>query len=210
MPKLDGLKLITAPTEEPVTLVEAKAWIRVDGATEDALIGALITAARQYVERQAQIAILPQTWRAQFDCWPDAAPDGRGGFLPPVLQLPRPPLVSVTTLKYFPADGSDQVTMDAAEYQVDDVSYPGRVAPAPDESWPALASGRLGAVQIDYVAGYANPAAVPMCIRQAILLIVAHWYEHRESVLTGTISKEVEQSAANLIAQEWPGVMWGD
>lgn len=210
MPKLDGLKLITAPTQEPVTVAEAKAWIRVDASTEDAVVGNLITAARQYVERQAQIAIMPQTWRAQFDAWPEAEPDGRGAFLPPSLLLPRPPLVSVASLKYYPADGSAQVTMDAEEFQVDDVSYPGRVAPLPDESWPTLASGRLGAVQIDYQAGYADAAAVPMCIKQAILLIVAHWYEHRESVLTGTISKEIEQSASNLIAQEWPGVMWGD
>ncbi|MGC7561341.1 head-tail connector protein [Pasteurella sp. PK-2025] len=36
-------------------------------------------------------------------------------------------------------------------------------------------------------------------IQQAILLIVAHWYEHRESVVVGVTSKEIEDGVWRLI-----------
>ncbi|HDR1907263.1 TPA: phage gp6-like head-tail connector protein [Pasteurella multocida] len=36
-------------------------------------------------------------------------------------------------------------------------------------------------------------------IRQAILMTIAHWYEHREAVFTGTITKEIELGTWRLI-----------
>ena len=48
--KYRSLTTLTEPVNEPVTLVEAKAYLRVDTTDEDTLIATLITAARQWVE----------------------------------------------------------------------------------------------------------------------------------------------------------------
>ena len=55
--------LVTAPTEEPVSLAEAKLHLRVDYTNDDVLIGALITAARQHAENDTRRALVTQTWR---------------------------------------------------------------------------------------------------------------------------------------------------
>ncbi|MCP5088318.1 MAG: hypothetical protein GY952_16120, partial [Rhodobacteraceae bacterium] len=62
--------LLSKPAVEPVTLSEAKTHLRVDGADEDALIGELILAARQYQEQVTGVFPITQTWRQYEDCWP--------------------------------------------------------------------------------------------------------------------------------------------
>ena len=61
--------LIAGPGEEPVTLAEAKAWCRIDGADDDALLAALIAAARLQVESLTGRALMTQSLAA----------DARGG-----------------------------------------------------------------------------------------------------------------------------------
>jgi hypothetical protein len=80
--------LIAGPGEEPVSLAEAKAFCRIDGADEDALTGALIAAARLHVESITGRALVEQTWRLTVDC-----PVGRVIVLPvvPVMALVEAP-----------------------------------------------------------------------------------------------------------------------
>ena len=56
--------ILTAPTVEPVSLAEAKLHCRVDTTDEDALISALIVAAREYVEQVTGRALITRTYRA--------------------------------------------------------------------------------------------------------------------------------------------------
>lgn len=51
------LRVTTAATAEPVTLAEAKQHLYVTHNSDDALIGAFITAARETVERQTAYAL---------------------------------------------------------------------------------------------------------------------------------------------------------
>src|SRR5690242_18760477 len=60
--------LIAGPGEEPVSLAEAKAFARIDGSDEDALVGALIAAARLHVESLTGRALITQTWRLVLPC----------------------------------------------------------------------------------------------------------------------------------------------
>src|SRR5690348_5785828 len=60
--------LIAGPGEEPVSLAEAKAFARVDGSDEDALVSALIAAARLHVESLTGRALVTQTWRLVLKC----------------------------------------------------------------------------------------------------------------------------------------------
>lgn len=184
---------VTAPAEEPLTLAEAKAHLRVDASNEDDLIAALIVAARELAETRQRRALVTQTWDLTLDRWPygggyyDRAIRQMGpgsplwlpntGQLP--IELPRPPLQSVTSIAYVDPEGNSQ-TLDPSAYVVS-TGTPGRIAPAYGLTWPSIRN-QIDAVTIRYVAGYGAASAVPKATKQAILLLVGHLYENREAV----------------------------
>lgn len=182
--------LITAPTEEPVTLEEAKLHLRVDLPEDDELIEGLIAAARQWVEHYARRALVTQTWELRGDCWPGAE-----------IYLPWPPLASVTSVKGTDEDGNE-TTVSASNYVVDTGSEPGRVALKSTGNWPAT-DVRPGGFAVRYVAGYGAAAAVPRVFKQSILLLVGHLYENREEVtaVSGVVPAVVPLGAKMLL---WP------
>ncbi len=67
--------LLTGPAIEPLSLVEAKAFLRVATSDDDDVIAALIADARFHVEAQTRRALITQNWRMALDARPD---DGRG------------------------------------------------------------------------------------------------------------------------------------
>jgi len=169
-------ELVAGPALEPVTLDEAKLHLRVDGSGEDALITALITAARQAAEVYTRRAFVTQTWRYTCD-W----------------------LGSAFTLPWQPVQSVDEVTVDGiaipeASYELDAAT--GRLRPlVPYEA------RTLGGVAVEYTAGYGDAAAdVPAPLRQAILLTIGHWYEHREAVITGSTLTELPLTTKALLA----------
>jgi uncharacterized phiE125 gp8 family phage protein len=83
-----SLQLLAPPAAEPVTLAEAKAHLKLDTSDEDALVAALITAARARAEWHTGRAFVTQRWRLRLDAWPQQG----------VIELPLPPLVSVEDL----------------------------------------------------------------------------------------------------------------
>ncbi len=66
--------LLAGPAAEPLLLPEAKAFLRIVHDDDDALIAALIAAARGQIEALTRRALLSQTWRIVLDRWPK---DGR-------------------------------------------------------------------------------------------------------------------------------------
>ena len=185
----DALTLIysfdVAPPE-PVTLQEAKDHLRVDTTDDDALIRALITAAREYAERRQRRTLLTTTKTVKYDSFPD------------VIRPPEPPLASVTSIAYVDEDGDSQ-TLSAALYDVDTDTEPGRITPAYGETWPAT-RGQIDAVTLTYVAGYGDAESVPELTKAGIKLILADLYENRESYVTGTIVSKVPSNADYLLA----------
>ena len=163
-----ALKLITAATALAVSLIEAKAHLRVTASDDDTLITAMITAATETAEQLTGRAIMPQTWELSLDEFPDA------------LELTRIPAASITSLKYYDSDGV-LTTMDGATYTLDIADDYGfaYVVPAYGTEWPT-ARDQINAVVVRYVAGYANAAAVPQAIKSWILLQVGAMYENRE------------------------------
>ena len=162
--------LVTPPALEPVSLAEAKAHLRVGHADEDALIGTLIIAARRHAEAQTGLALISQQWRHLRDDWPD---DG-------VVALPLSPLISVDEAAVF-GDDDVKAVIDPAYYYADSASRPPRLLLRGSRVWAR--PGRIGnGVVILMTAGYGvAAAAVPAQLRQAILQLTAHWYEHRGS-----------------------------
>ena len=193
---MTGLSLITAPAIEPLTLQEAKAHLRVTASDDDSLILALITAVRQSLEGrfgELQRALITQTWDWFLDCFP--ASSARP------LDVPMPPLQSVTSITYTDTDGASQ-TWSAAKYTVDARSLIGRVMPAYNETYPETRDV-MNAVTVRFVAGFGATAAdVPAPIRHAMLLQIAHLYDNRD---THMIGGSVEQLPAvrNLLAPYW-------
>ena len=190
-----ALTLQTAPSEEPLTTAEAKSHLRVDFTDDDTLIDALVVAAREYGEGFTGRAFVTQTW----DYFADRFPADNGA-----IYLPRPTLQSVTTLKYVDTDGTQQ-TLASSKYRVDINSEPGRVTPAYGEEWPSIRPV-TNAVEVRFKAGYGDAGTdVPDQIKQAILFLVGHMYEHREAVITGTIVSKVPMATEYML---WPYRVW--
>ena len=186
-----GLKLVTAATEEPVTLQDVREFLKVEVTDDDTLIISLIKTARRHAETFTRRAFITQTWKLTLDKFP--ASD-----VP--LLIPRAPLQSVSSVKYIDTDGVTQ-TLATSKYIVDIENTPGRISPAFGEVWPDTRS-RIGAVTIEFVAGYGNPSTVPEGLKTAIRLLVAHWYETRMPVVAGKTPSEVPFSIEALLWEE--------
>jgi uncharacterized phiE125 gp8 family phage protein len=77
------------------------------------------------------------------------------------------------------------------------------------ESWPTHKTA-LDAVQVEFTAGYGDTAdTVPATARQVVKLLLSHWYENREGVLTGTISKPLEFAISSLARSLGTGFVAG-
>jgi len=164
------LSLKTAPTVEPFTTEEAKTHLRISTLDEDTYIDRLIKAARVRTESVTSRALLNQTWNYYMDSFPSR------------IQLPRPPLGSVTSVKYVDQDGVEQ-TLSNTLYTVDTSAEPGLVYMNYNGSWPDVRVFDK-AINVEYVAGYgAASTAVPEDLLQAMLLLIGHLYENREAVM---------------------------
>lgn len=180
-----SVTLITGPTREPVSLAEARAHCRVDANDEDGLIAGYLLAARQHVETYTRRALLTQTW--------DQSADDLGS----EIVLLRPPVQSVTSVKYLDSAGVEQ-TLAPSQYRlVKRGTGEFVVVPAYGVTWPAVQAVE-SAVTVRFVAGYL-PEAVPEPLRQAILLLVGHWYEHREAVDARGSAAEVPMAFDPLV-----------
>lgn len=174
------LVYVSGPASEPITLAEAKAHLRVDLTDEDDLISVLITAARQYVEVAAGVCIGSQTWRQSYDCFPEC-------FL-----CLKTPLVSVTSLYYLDSAGSNTL-LDPSDYRVDVDS--GRVTPLYGDTFPT-AREDTGSVRLTYVAG----GTIAPVLRQAMFLLIGHWFENREAIALGTIATNIPLAVQSLVS----------
>ena len=165
-------KLITAPSVEPLDATTLKTWCRIDGSDEDTLLTSLfIPAARQACENATGRALITQTWEVVLDGWPAAS----------AIELPRAPVLAITSVKYIDTDGVEQ-TMDSADYALDSDSEPGWLLPAYDTDWPE-ARDTANAVRVRYTAGYGAAATdVPQALRMWIALHAAGAYQAREAV----------------------------
>lgn len=157
--------LITGPAIEPVSLDDVKAHLRLDGTDEDRLLHAAIISARIHVEVATRRALVRQQWRIYLDDWPP----GR------TVSLPVSPVIAVDQVTFYDVAGVPRV-WDAANYRVDAAGLPARII-ARMRPEPALYDN---GVEIDVTAGYGvSSIDVPAPLRQAVLILVTHWYEHR-------------------------------
>ena len=161
---------LTPPAQEPVSLSEARTFLRLDQTAEDDLLGTLITAARLMVEATSGRLLVNQTWRIVIDHWPDSGE----------IRLPLSPVGSITAARVYDVLGVAQAVAPTA-LQLDTAADPPLVRIVAEV--PEVGRAR-GAIEIDVVAGFgATAAAVPALLRQAVLRLAARWFERRGDVV---------------------------
>lgn len=184
--KYQAITLITAPTSLPITLLEAKEHLRVDHSTEDLLIEQLIKAAADYVGGRNGYtgrALNTQTWDVYFDAFTD------------VMQLPLPPLQSITNIQYRDTDGNYQ-TLSTALYSVRTATEPAAILVKDGEQYPSTQIA-WDAVKIRCVFGYTS---TPDAIKAAVKLVIGDLYQNREAqTLSNGAIYEINNTVKSLL-----------
>ncbi|MDE3061212.1 MAG: head-tail connector protein [Pseudomonadota bacterium] len=152
------LTRVSAPASEPVTLTEAKTYLRVDDTNSDDLITDLIVAARMVAESWLRRSLITQSWQLAYDYG-----------IPDCVWLPMGPVNSITSVVLVNRD-TTTVTLDPSAY------------------WLSAAQNTLMfdsmqiafQIQITYAAGYGSSATdVPKPVKQGILSHIGAMFDSR-------------------------------
>lgn len=162
-----SIKVVTKTTTEPVSLQEAKTYLRVDYDHEDNLISNLITRARDYVESRTGRQLTTSTLETHLDNWPSVpclsvVPRSAHPIIPLTL-----PLTSVSGIQYRDSSDNWQL-LPSGSYITDTTSGRVQVTQVPSTS------PYLDAIKITYSVGSISDKA-----KQLILLVIDDWYNNR-------------------------------
>jgi uncharacterized phiE125 gp8 family phage protein len=194
------IRVVTAPSTEPLSLVEAKLHCNIesDFTDDDALVSALIRTATEQAENYTRRAFVQRTHELLLPAFPACQ----------VIEIPSPPIQSISYVRYLDLDGTPQ-TVSAADYQLDAYREPALLKPAYLTVWPISTRSDFNAVQIGYVCGYAGigspasdldyTAAVPESVKQWLRIRVATLYAQREALVAGTIITKVDRDFVNAL-----------
>jgi len=155
-----AIKILVEPAIEPVTLAEAKSWLRLDSADEDDLLIALIKTARTRSETITNRAMITQTVQETSIRYSATG----------VIDLSFAPVQSIETITKIAADGSETILPTSGYF-------------ADLDNNRIKVHSLVGAVsfRIEYIAGYGLLASdVPSPLKTAILLQIAWLFEHRD------------------------------
>ena len=161
---------ITPPVVAPVTVDDAKVFLRVDGAEEDTLIESLIAAAVDHLDGRSGVlgrCMVTQVWRYQAQCL-NAQFD---------FDMPG---ATAATVRFVDDAGEAQAVTVADDQLVQTVRGSSLIIADGDP----LAEWR-GPVTLEVTFGTAVED-VPPALVQAVRMLVAHWYANREAVVTGS------------------------
>ena len=181
-----GLTVTSAASIDPVTVAELRNYARIDDGIDSTLLTALIKAATNWCEEYTNRVFITRTLRLSLDGISEFdVPLKEGMYTAPYtvylqnyIELPKPPLGSVSSIVYFD-DSDNQSTWDTSNYYVDAESTPPRVVLRDGGAWPTDLRNANG-IQVTYTAGYgSNATDVPEAIRIAIQQYATHLYEHR-------------------------------
>jgi len=168
----------TDPTVEPVTLKDFRDWAGIDSVDDTAKLTMILRAARELCEKYLEMALMEQSWTVAVDAWPS---EGR-------LELPMPPLISITELRYSDADGNF-TAVDSSNYWIDTNAKPGVLYLKDGVSVTTTRSQR--GIEVEYKAGFGTDADdVPNDFKAAVLQAAADIYD------TGAVELSMKATAA--------------
>lgn len=185
-----AIKRVTDSTSEPVSLSEAKQHLRVDHNDDNGYISTLITASRQSLEVSTRRSLgSSQVYQVSYKHFPTVYNR---------LIIPKPPVVSVTSLQYYDVN-NQLVTVGSEHYHVENQSEGVAYLSLDDGfSRPTVSKERVAPVVVNYNAGYSD---LPKPLHQAILLLVAHYYDTREPVSMGVAPFKIQRSVDFIVDQ---------
>lgn len=179
-----------------MTLAQAKRQSEIDAdiTEHDTELQESIEEAQDLIEGFLQATLTETQYQYSLHEWP-CTYDGR-------IMLPKGPIISVMGVSYLDRDGNRQ-SLGIDSYAVVE-GQGGYIIPAWQTSWP-VARAFPGSIVVEYTAGYVgagspmDASGVPKGIVRALKLTVAHWFENREAILVGTVSKELEMGVKDAI-----------
>jgi len=203
------LTLVTPPVLEPVSLVDAQAYLRIDTANdaiEDAYVSSLIIAAREYCENYQSRAYITQTWEMSLPGFPFSAVDQVNGYKrSSIIEIPKGRLQTVNSISYRDTSGAVTTLTPEVDYNVSNRGILGKLCPPFGKIFPLAILYPLDPVVINFTCGYGDNASdVPSRAKQAILLLISHWYENRLVVndLRGVNPLELNFTVSSLLSQD--------
>lgn len=174
----DALELLEAPATTPVTLTEVKDQLRVEHTDDDTLINRLISVAVAYTDVQGALghAMITQKWGQ----WVNSTP-------PQTVKLLLGPLIAVTAVKYYDANGTLQ-TDTLSNYEIFGTEFSSTIGPKEGFAWP-VTQDRPDAIRIEYTIGYGSATTdIPETLRHALMMLIGHWYDNRETTMMDELS----------------------
>lgn len=206
---IKSVRVIEPPISEPITLDLARQHLRLDtygsspeGHYDDELIQTFyLPAAREYCELLSGRALARQQLQFDFQSFPQTCV----AYARPGIKLPLGPALSLVDFVYTDGDGVVQ-TISEGGYQIDLYRDNGYIYPPGGQVWPTTQLGNVNAVSIRYIAGYDDDAAsplerkMPIRYKQAILLMLGHFYENRsETEVFAQVPKELALGVRALL-----------
>lgn len=153
-------KVVTPPTAEPVSLLEAKRHVRAaEFDDDDEYLSGLIAAARDHAELYCGAVFASCTIEASATDWCDFK------------HVPVTPLGNVTSIEYVDTTGETQ-TVESVIYERRDNAIVTKYG----KQWPAIQAGSL--IKLTAIAGFEE---CPKSVKHAMLLWISEAYEKRES-----------------------------
>ena len=154
------------PAVEPVSLADAKDWLKIDGPDEDKIISALITSARLAVEAATGLMLITQTWRLSLDAWPQSG----------TLLLTHAPLQDVESF-WFPDQNGNLQIVPLTNLNI---NAGGREPKLTLRGNVLLPLQNQSAMALDLRFGYGDTAdKIPEPLKLVIKMLVALWHENR-------------------------------
>jgi len=180
-------KVIVAPIAEPLTVEECRQHLEAQSygdsdvdPTDDAMIEAMASAAREHCENFTGLAFSTRTLEIALDEFPSSS-DGLA------IELPMGPVREVLSVSW--GDESDD-ELAATDFTLNDYVSPAMLTPVA-ASWPTVTAA-TNVIKIRYLAGYGvdtdGGEALPKALRQAVLLTLGDLYCSRENATAGTTS----------------------
>lgn len=174
----DLYEITSGPTSEPVTLSEAKSWLRVTHSADDTLITGLITASRQFGEKFCNRIFGVTTIECYFSGITYSQCENFG-----FVQVRRSPLNSITSLELY----SGGAYAASTDYDLKNINgfprliFQNGIEVDDDSIYPIKLTGNFGY------------STVPEDLKTAVLSHIAFWYENRgDAVAEGKLSMPLE------------------
>ncbi|MCX7903039.1 MAG: head-tail connector protein [Caloramator sp.] len=183
-----NLKVIEGPKADVLTLEEVKSHLRVDGDDEDSIISSYIKAAREYAEIFTGRSFVEKTYEYITN------PKEKYAYI----ELPMPPLVEVLEVSAMQST-NEELLNEGKDYYIIKGYDESLIYPSLERGWPKETLDRLGGIKVKYRAGYSE---APMSVKQAILILVAHFYENRENLIARDY-KEIPFGVSSLLRPFW-------